>query len=234
MMAFYGVGNHGGGPTRANLDSIRQLDGAGAMPRLIHSTPRRFFDTVLESDGSIPVVDGDLQHHAVGCYSAHSGVKRWMRRAEGALAAAETWAVVAGTVTALRYPRAELVRAWKQVLFNQFHDTLGGTAIEPAYVDARDQLGEAASIAARAHNVAIQSISRLIDLPVAPGVIPMVVFNPHPWPVRSTVELEYGGLRPTDGLLDERGDPIPVQEIQPYATVQPWRTCARWRLASAR
>src|SRR5204863_9949807 len=137
--------------------------------------------------------------------------------------AAETWAVVAGTVTALRYPRAELVRAWKQVLFNQFHDTLGGTAIEPAYVDARDQLGEAASIAARAHNVAIQSISRLIDLPVRPGVIPMVVFNPHPWPVRSTVELEYGGLRPTDGLADHRGRPIPVQEIQPYATVQPAR-----------
>jgi alpha-mannosidase len=224
MMAFYGVGNHGGGPTRANLDSIRQLDGAGAMPRLLHSTPRRFFDAVLAGDGSIPVVTGDLQHHAVGCYSAHSGVKRWMRRTEGVLVAAETWSAVAASVAAIPYPRAELVRAWKQVLFNQFHDTLGGTAIEPAYVDARDQLGEAASIAARAHNVAVQSISRLLDLPVGAGVIPMVVFNSHAWPVRSTVELEYGGLRATDGLVDERGDPVPVQEIQPYATVQPWRT----------
>src|ERR671920_2139997 len=160
MMAFYGVGNHGGGPTRANLESIRQLDGAGAMPRLVHSTPRRFFDTILERGDPLPVVRGDLQHHAVGCYSAHSGIKRWNRRAENALASAEAWSAVASIAAGQPYPRADLDRAWKQVLFNQFHDTLGGTAIEPAYDDARDQLGEAASIAARLRNTAIQSIGR--------------------------------------------------------------------------
>jgi alpha-mannosidase len=224
MMAFYGVGNHGGGPTRENLDSIRRLDASGAMPTLRHSTPRRFFDSVRESGKSFPVVRDDLQHHAVGCYSAHSGIKRWNRRAESALASAEAWSTVASMVAGQAYPRTDFERAWKQVLFNQFHDTLGGTAIEPAYRDARDQLGEAASIAARAENTAIQALSRRIHLPADPSTIPIVVFNPHAWPIRSTVELEYGGLKPTDGLRDDDGNPVPFQLIQSYATVSSWRS----------
>jgi alpha-mannosidase len=187
MMAFYGVGNHGGGPTRENLDSIRRLDGAGAMPRLRHSTPARFFDAVRASGAELPVVSEELQHHAVGCYSAHSGIKRWNRRAENILAPAEAWAAVAERVVGLAYPREELTNAWKQLLFNQFHDTLGGTAIEPAYDDARDQLGEATSIAARAHNLAVQSISRQVNVPAEQGTFPIMVFNPHAWPVRTVV-----------------------------------------------
>src|SRR4051812_14578828 len=224
MMAFYGVGNHGGGPTRANLDSIRRLDGAGAMPRLEHSTPRRFFDAVEDSRGDdLPVVAEELQHHAVGCYSAHSGIKRWMRRAENELLAAEAWSAVADATAGRAYPKAELGRAWRQVLFNQFHDTLGGTAIEPAYRDARDQLGEATSIAARIQNVALQSISRLVDLSLDPGA-PIVVFNPHAWPVRTLVELEGAQLRPTHGLFDADGSPVAFQEVQSYATVSGGRS----------
>ena len=224
MMAFYGVGNHGGGPTRENLDSIRRLDGAGAMPRLRHSTPASFFDAVRERDGELPVWRDDLQHHAVGCYSAHSGIKRWMRRAENELATAEAWSVVADIEAGRRYPRPEMARAWRQVLFNQFHDTLGGTAIEPAYRDARDQLGEASSIANRSLNLAVQSIAARIDIATELGTTPLVVFNAHAWPVRAAVELEYGGLKPGDGLVDEDGSPVPFQPIQSYATVSSWRS----------
>jgi alpha-mannosidase len=224
MMAFYGVGDHGGGPTRTNLDSIRRLDAAGSMPRLLHSTPRRFFDAVGPSADGLPVFAGELQHHAIGCYAAHSGVKRWIRRAEGMLAAAEVWATLSTAVAGQHYPAPDLRRAWKQVLFNQFHDTFGGTAIEPAYEDARDQLGEACSIAARAHNLAVQSISRQIGIAAGPGEVPIVVFNPHPWPVTTTVELEYGDLRSTDGLVDDEGRAVAHQDVQSYATVRPWRS----------
>ena len=203
MMAFYGVGNHGGGPTRENLDSIRRLDGAGSMPHLVHSTPRRFFDAVLASGASSRSWPRSSSTTRWAATTAHSGIKRWMRRAESALASAETWSTVARTLVAAAYPADDLRRAWKGVLFNQFHDTLGGTAIEPAYRDARDQLGEASSIAARAENLAIQSISRAVDLPHAPGVTRSSVFNPHAWPVRTMVELEFGGLKPTDGLVGE-------------------------------
>ncbi|MFL5689407.1 MAG: alpha-mannosidase, partial [Chloroflexota bacterium] len=223
MMAFYGVGNHGGGPTRANLESIRRLDGAGSMPRLIHSTPRRFFDSVDE-EANIPVVVGDLQHHAIGCYSAHSGIKSWMRRAENGLVSAEAWAAVGRIAAGRPYPRDELDRAWQGVLFNQFHDTLGGTAIEPAYDDAHDQLGEASAIAARVQNIAIQSLSQLIDIGDEPGVVPIVVFNPLAWPVQAEVELEYGGLKPAAALVDELGKDVTFQSVQSYATVSSWRS----------
>lgn len=224
MMAFYGVGNHGGGPTRGNLESIHRLDGVGAMPRLELSSTSRFFDSIRASGATLPVHRGDLQHHAVGCYSAHSGIKRWMRRAESELGDAEAWAAVCERVSGQRYPRVELARAWRQVLFNQFHDTLAGSAIEPAYEDARDQLGEASSIAARALNASIQSICRRIDIPASPRVVPIVVFNPLAWPVRTVVELEFSDLKPTDGLLDAAGEPVRLQEIQSHASIPDWRS----------
>jgi len=227
MMAFYGVGNHGGGPTRENLDSIRRLDGVGAMPSLRHSTPTAFFESVrdsLRSPDDLPTWHDELQHHAVGCYAAHSGIKRWMRRAENELATAEAWATIADVDTERPYPRAELGRAWRGVLFNQFHDTFGGTAIEPAYRDARDQLGEASSIANRAQNLAVQSIASRIAIPTEPGTTPIVVFNAEPSPVTAPVELEYGGLKPGDRLVDDTGAPIAFQSIQSYATVSAWRS----------
>ncbi|MGI8515579.1 MAG: alpha-mannosidase [Acidimicrobiia bacterium] len=224
MMAFYGVGNHGGGPTRGNLESIHRLDGLAEMPRLHLSTTNRFFTAIREAGTTLPVRRSDLQHHAVGCYSAHSGIKRWMRRAEGELGAAEAWAAVSQRVTAHPYPRAALAQAWRQVLFNQFHDTLGGTAIQPAYRDARDQLGEANAISGRVHNVAVQSIGRRIDIPASPRAVPIVVFNPHAWPVQSVVELEYSDLTETDGLLDPAGQPVRFQEIKSHSSIPDWRS----------
>ena len=110
------------------------------------------------------------------------------------------------------------------MLFNQFHDILAGTAIEPAYEEARDQLGEASAIATRAHNVGIQSLSSRIGIAAEPGTTPIVVFNPHAWPVRTTVETEFGGLKATDGLVDDEGQPVPFQATQSYATVSAWRS----------
>src|SRR6185312_8107589 len=98
---------------------------------------------------ALPVRRDDLQHHAPGCYSAHSGIKAWQRRAQYALLTAERWAAITAARGELAYPREELDHAWKQVLFNQFHDVLPGSAIEHAYDDARDQLGEAVAIAKR-------------------------------------------------------------------------------------
>jgi alpha-mannosidase len=220
LMVFYGVGNHGGGPTRANLDSIRRLDAADGLPRMRCSSPRAFFDRLAASGETIPVHTGELQHHAVGCYSAHSGVKRWQRQAENALLRAEKWAAVAAVACGVDYPRDDFGQAWKLVLFNTFHDTLGGTSIEDAYVDSRDQYGHANSLAGQAFNRSVQSLARRIDIPAEPEMTPLVVFNPHPWPVRTDVEFEFGGF-PEFGarVLDDAGAEVPVQRTRSAATV---------------
>ncbi|MDR0416912.1 MAG: hypothetical protein LBH76_06310, partial [Propionibacteriaceae bacterium] len=94
LMVFYGVGNHGGGPTKANIDSIHRFDTMGSFGHLTLSDPRRFFDdfqAALGPEGlaALPVWRADLQTHAAGCFSAHSGVKAWLRRAQHAALAAE-------------------------------------------------------------------------------------------------------------------------------------------------
>ena len=174
---FYGVGNHGGGPTRANLRSIDELRERDGLT-LELSSLRRFFDAVEHED--LPAWRGDLQYHAPGCYTTHSGIKRWNRRAENLLQRAEKWSVVADALGAQSYPLRDLSDAWQLLLFNQFHDTLAGTSIEPAYEDARDQIGHATSLAALAFNRAVQSIARQIAIPYEEGTFPLVVFNAAP------------------------------------------------------
>jgi alpha-mannosidase len=218
-LCFYGVGNHGGGPTVANIESIHRMDADPAYPHLSLAGPAALLDPTAAQSLPLPVVHDELQHHASGCYSAHSGIKRWNRQAENLLLAAEKWAAIAGRVTGQPYPH-NLGEAWKLVLFNQFHDTMAGTAIEAAYDDARDQLGEARAIAGRALNFAVQSIAWNVRIPAEAGMKPLIVFNPHAWGSKRLVELEYGGLHEGDHLVDEAGRTVPLQAVQSAATAR--------------
>ncbi len=223
LMVFYGVGNHGGGPTRANIDSIHRHDAMGSFGRLTMSHPRAFLDALAARAASgevdLPVWREDLQHHAAGCYSAHSGIKAWQRRAQWEVLAAERWAAVGAVADGLAVPHADLVRAWQQVLVNQFHDVLPGSAIEPAYDDARDQLGEAVAVAKRVTTRVHNRLARQVDVPFEEGTQPVLVWNPHPWPVRSTVELHYGGLPGGAHAVDAAGEPVPAQPVRSLATM---------------
>lgn len=217
MMCFYGVGNHGGGPTVENLRSIERLRNDASLPELELSHPARFFEAVREAGIDLPVVHDELQHHASGCYSTHSRIKAWNRRAENLLLGAERLCAVASRVTG-HVPEEDLGRAWKNVLFNQFHDLLPGTSIEPAYTDARDELGEASAIAARALQGALQSMTWRIDIADEEGTTPIVVWNPHSWASRHPVELELGRLHERDALFDDADGDVPIQVVQSFAT----------------
>src|SRR5690625_1006421 len=220
MMIFYGVGNHGGGPTRANIESIYRYDRMGSFGRMTMSSPRRYFDelTARKDLSELPVRRDDLQHHAPGCYSAHSGIKQWVRRGTANVLSAERWAAVASLWHGMEHPKEDLKRAWEQVLFNQFHDTLPGSAIEHGYVDARDQIGEAVAISkriiTRVHNI----IARQIDIDFEEATQPVVVFNPHPWPVTAHIEVQYGVQPNGVYVVDADGKETPSQKIQSVAT----------------
>jgi alpha-mannosidase len=219
-LCFYGVGNHGGGPTRENLDSIRRMNADPEYPALFHGSIESWFDHNGSNGYSLPVVHDDLQHHASGCYAAHSGVKRSNRKAEVLLTTAEKFAALAAWTTGQPYPRKDFTQAWKNVLFNQFHDILAGTSVESAYEDARDLYGEAASLASRGMNDALQSLAWRVRIDAQEGMTPIVVFNPHAWESRQVVELEFGGWKEGSILVNEAGKPVPVQVVQSEAAAK--------------
>lgn len=214
FMCFYGVGNHGGGPTRENIESIHRLDMDENFPAgLKCSTPEDYFQVVLSKGWPVPVVHDDLQSHAKGCYAVHSGIKRWNRMAENDLQAAEKWSSLAAWKMGALYP-LEYAHAWKQVLFNQFHDIMAGTSLEEAYEDARNSMGEALAIAQRGLNDAMQAFAWNIGLQPADGVRPIVIFNSLTWPVETNVEIESNSWPSSAVLLDDEGRVVAHQALQ--------------------
>lgn len=222
-MAFFGVGNHGGGPTVRTIDYIK---GKG-VPGDLFSTVDEYFADVDKRD--LPVVREELQHHARGCYSATSYVKAMNRRCEENLLAAERYAVMANRLVGYKYPQKKLNKAWKNVLFNQFHDILAGCSIESAYTDASYLYGETMSITDQTINEALQAICRKIDTGAGSETgykllgmehflvweheklgMPIVVFNQHAFPVRDTVTIRVSAAR----ITDDRGVEIPFQNIR--------------------
>src|SRR2546421_982 len=221
-MCFYGVGNHGGGPTIGNTQAIGRLRRSRPDVEIAFSSPAAFFARAEEWEHPIPLHAGGLQHHARGCYAAHSGIKRWNRKAEQLLLTAEKFGALAQRVSGLPYPR-ELAQAWKSVLFKQFHDVLAGTSVPAAYGDARNAYGEACAIAGRALHAALQSISWQIRIDrTGDDLLPVVVFNPHAWRVRAAVEIESDLLQTATHAVDEGGRAHPLQTIAPAAAVG-WR-----------
>jgi len=221
-MAFYGVGNHGGGPTIRLINEINNLNVDG----LIYSTPDEYFESV-DVDG-LDVIKEDLQHHARGCYSACSFVKKQNRQCEQNLLAAEKLAVMAKELTGMKYPKEKLNKAWKNLLFNQFHDILGGCSIKKAYDDAGYLFGEIMSITEQIINEAMQKIAWNIDTLKGEALpsykeheswtlwehevlgTPVVVFNPHAWEVTMPVSVYAKAKKVTD----KDGREIPFQIVR--------------------
>ncbi|MFW6381362.1 MAG: alpha-mannosidase, partial [Bacillota bacterium] len=213
LMCFYGVGNHGGGPTRDNLQNIKQLQQEGEY-NLEFSSPDCYFDSVKDRYQH-PVVADELQFHAIGCYSAQSEIKKNNRLAENRLLMAEKFGVVARVIKGAGYPGADLRQAWQRVLLNQFHDTLGGCSIKPVYRDARNLQGQALALAGDHLNQALQKLSWNVD--TGGEGLPVVVFNPQPWPVEATIEVN----RPAEAVFDDQGHEYRAQIVTGKA-LAPW------------
>ena len=128
-MNVYGVGDHGGGPTRRDIRRILEMDGWPVFPRFRFSTTRDFY-AVLERNGDrFPVLDRELNFEFTGCYTSQSQIKRYNRLGESRALDAEAAAVLALRAVGRPYPVADLREAWTRVLFGQFHDILPGSGV---------------------------------------------------------------------------------------------------------
>ena len=234
-LAFYGVGNHGGGPTIKRLTALETLMAEGES--MEYSSPNRYFQEIIDSGitENLRVVRDDLQHHASGCYSADSTVKRLNRQAESSLLTAEKFNVLrCHALNETDDHLDRLTEAWKKLLFNQFHDILAGCCILDASEDAYKALGGVVDRAEDTLHYDMQKLSWSINTHRTPENLPIqkngrwwekegegapfVVFNPHGFPVKQQVQIDHNATYYVLGAIcDEEGNFIPFQAVRGYS-----------------
>ncbi|HEX2950099.1 MAG TPA: glycoside hydrolase family 38 C-terminal domain-containing protein, partial [Armatimonadota bacterium] len=129
----YGVGDHGGGPTRRDLRMAQRMNRWPIFPRIRFSTAAEYFQLIEPLAQHLPTVEGELNSIFEGCYLSQSRIKHANRRSEHALCEAEAFATIAQRQLGLPYPHQALRTAWHHAMFNQFHDILPGSGIRQTY-----------------------------------------------------------------------------------------------------
>lgn len=207
-----GVGDHGGGPSRDMLEQARRWQQSPFFPKLEFTTTGRFLESIRQKrvgeqepksagngasnptnienvkftaqTSQLPVWNSELylELHR-GCYTNHADQKRFNRRCEDILYEAELFASLQTLITGTPYPQAELEAAWKQVLFNHFHDILPGTSIASVFVDANREWQAALNTGWNVRQRAMQALASQILLPAVPHPQAklIAVFNPLSW-----------------------------------------------------
>lgn len=226
MMLFFGVGNHGGGPTKGDIEYINSLREQGAKD-LRYSSPDEYFAEMCDGLLDIPSWGDELQHHASGCYSATSFIKQINRKAEFSIAKAEKWNTVANAAYELPASTKGFRDAWLDICYNQFHDIMCGCSIREAYDDARAQDEAAIAFADKEENKALLRITNSIDTWID-GVSdtvycserhhcsnhkyprPVAVFNPHSYEVKTTVRTYH----PSKKVTDSEGNPVIFSNVR--------------------
>jgi len=183
LPVYYGVGNHGGGPTIENIKSIRELALERPELEMSNGGPADFFGAVDVS--ALPEVTGELEHVFPGCYTVDAELKRLCREAETTLMKAEILSVMAHCQDETW---ERLTESWKLLLFCQFHDTLAGTARKESRDDAVIDLHRCLSVAREVIGGCMQRLSNRFDL--RGDGFPLLVVNPTDTPYEGLVETD--------------------------------------------
>jgi alpha-mannosidase len=216
---FWGIGDHGGGATREDLRRIDDFVAREKRVAIVHSTPDRLYEALRAVGQSVPFVAGDLQRVFTGCYTSLARIKRQAVKSLGILRQTEALRAASWWRLQQAYPTAQLDEAWRDHLFNDFHDILPGTCIEPAEQDA---LGLYARVGESCRRLAFGAAAALNAGEAAPKYIPVTILNSNGGLQRVPVEVECMlDLRPKWSglwhlkLIDSQGCELPCQEEQP-------------------
>ena len=187
---LWGVGDHGGGPSKRDVKEIAELQAQRDDLKLHHSCPDDFFDALKASGKAFPRVDVSLNPFAVGCYTSQSRVKKAHRELESMLANVERLCAHASAVRGLPYPAKEIHEAEYDLCMCEFHDVLPGSSIQPAEEMAVRVMGHGVEILSRLRMRAFLALSSG-EKKAADGEIPILAYNPHPYPIRGEFDCEF-------------------------------------------
>lgn len=155
LLKVYGVGDHGGGPTRRDIEKILEMSKWPIFPKIEFGTFHQYFEEVEKIRDTLPVLAEEINFICDGCYSSQSRIKAGNIRGERNLRQAEAVSAFSAAFTGGKDLSASYKNAWKKVLFNQFHDIITGSGViatreyacgEYSKVEAAVRAGSKASI----------------------------------------------------------------------------------------
>ncbi len=215
---FFGVGDHGGGPTIRDLHSIREFQEKHPELECRHGDLDVFY--ARSARRKLPVVKGELQYCFRGCYTTSSTIKGLNRRSESRLAQAEWSASSAAMLAGAPYPAVELARAWDFVLSNQFHDVMGGTCTPSALEEAAFRYGAVLEATDRLRHFASKKITDRFERRAPKGFAESLAFgvlNSLSWDREAplTVVARTPSWRmPVKAVVDGEGRPVDFQRVE--------------------
>jgi alpha-mannosidase len=226
---LWGVGNHGGGPARQDLQDLARFMEENGGTTAVHSTPDDFFTDLAPVKADLPRHAGDLNPWAVGCYTSMARVKHKHRLLENELFSAEKMAAGAFAQKLMPYPLTELREAQADLAFGEFHDILPGSAVPAGEEGALRLLDHGLELCSRVKARAFFALAAG-ETRAAEGEVPVFVYNPHPYRLTGPVECELQPAEPNEqgGYLLPRvfsgGVELPAQPEQEQSTLSPeWR-----------
>jgi len=213
---LWGVGNHGGGPSRKDLIQIKKLKQKSGEWGIKHSTPEEYFDKT--KNFTLPLFKKDLNPWAVGCYTTMSQVKQRHRKLENTYYFTEKIITHAFLNGLMNYPKQELNQALEDLLFCEFHDILPGTSISEVEEYALQRIDHGLEILSRLKNKAFLKLLSG-QKKAAKDEFPIMVYNPHPYSIDEIICCEFQPDEPNENpeifwfpeIKDKKGKKIPCQ-----------------------
>lgn len=163
MMKVYGVGDHGGGPTRRDIERIRAMSSWPLMPAVQFGRMADFFRELEKNRDQYPVVDQELNFVFTGCYTSESRIKMANRVGEDRMYDSEALGSMASLEHADTLYLEGYEKGWRKILFNQFHDILPGSGVTDTRDYAMGTFQEALSYAGANANRAMKAIGDQIN-----------------------------------------------------------------------
>ncbi len=182
LMILFGVGDHGGGPTLEMLNNIEQLKNLDIFPNIEYGTASEYLNRLKKQNLSkLPTWKNELylEFHR-GTYTSISDIKYFNRKSEILLTQAEKYNCLSGLFEKKNYDK-DFNKAWKKVIFNQFHDILPGSSIQAVYSDAKKDYAGILKTGLKILNNSIQIINKNINTSIVKTGIPITVYNPLSW-----------------------------------------------------
>ncbi|HUW55600.1 MAG TPA: glycoside hydrolase family 38 C-terminal domain-containing protein [Planctomycetota bacterium] len=161
FLLVYGVGDHGGGPTRRHLANAVEMNTWPVWPKLRFSTTDAFFRIAEKDARDLPVVRDELNFVLEGCYTSQSAIKAGNRMSENRLVEAETLGLLGRALAEI--PQPDLAEAWRHACFLQFHDILPGSCTHDSAEYASGLYQEVLTQTSMAKTRALRAIADRVD-----------------------------------------------------------------------